>query len=169
MHGSQRRGRGHSATRRAQDSPPRSSASRPCVPEATNTCAATLGTPGKGCTASSSSLRERLSKWGSCRGVVVFVEQSAESVAALDLSVARSRVVVCCVWREQREARVNLRSRSWIGNRARSNRPGKLKLCACWVTQHRSGWWCSLPDGRDDSQSSMKKSTQKRGARSSRR
>src|SRR5438094_848939 len=38
---------------------------------------------------------------GSCCGAVVFVDQSADSVAALDLSVAGWRVRVCRVGREQ--------------------------------------------------------------------
>jgi hypothetical protein len=37
---------------------------------------------------------------------MVFVDQSAESVAALDLSVARWRVRVCRVGGEQRESAV---------------------------------------------------------------
>jgi catechol 2,3-dioxygenase-like lactoylglutathione lyase family enzyme len=39
-------------------------------------------------------------------GAVVFVDQSAESVAALDLSAARWRISVCRVGREQRESAV---------------------------------------------------------------
>ena len=39
----------------------------------------------------------------SCCGAVVFVDQSAEPVAAFDLSAARLRVRVCRVGREQRE------------------------------------------------------------------
>jgi hypothetical protein len=43
---------------------------------------------------------------GSCCGAVVFMDQSAESVAALDLSVGRWRVRVCRVGCEQRESAV---------------------------------------------------------------
>jgi len=57
------------------------------------------------------------------------------------------------------KAVVNLLARSWIRNRVRSNRPVKLRLRACWVTQAPVGlvvqparWTRRLP-------SSMKKST----------
>ena len=50
--------------------------------------------------------REGFQNVGSCCGAVVFVDQSAESVAALDLSAARWRVRVCGVGREQRESAV---------------------------------------------------------------
>jgi hypothetical protein len=43
---------------------------------------------------------------GSCCGAEVFVDQSAESVAALDLSTARLRVRACGVGREPRESAV---------------------------------------------------------------
>src|SRR6266536_205729 len=43
---------------------------------------------------------------GSCCGAVVFVDQSAESVAAFDFSAARWLVGVCRVGREQRESAV---------------------------------------------------------------
>ena len=43
---------------------------------------------------------------GSCCGAVVFVDQSAEAVTALDLAVARWRVGACRVGREQRESAV---------------------------------------------------------------
>jgi putative transposase len=43
---------------------------------------------------------------GSCCGAVVFVDQSAESVAAFDFSAARRLVRVCRVGREQRESAV---------------------------------------------------------------
>jgi putative intracellular protease/amidase len=43
---------------------------------------------------------------GSCGGAVVFVDQSTESVAALDLSAARRRVGVCRVGRKERESAV---------------------------------------------------------------
>jgi hypothetical protein len=49
---------------------------------------------------------EGLQNAGSCGGVVVFVDQSAESVAALDLSAARRRIGGCRIGREQRESAV---------------------------------------------------------------
>jgi hypothetical protein len=52
------------------------------------------------------SLREGFQNSGSCCGSVVFVDQSAESVAALDFSAARWLVRGCRVGREQRESAV---------------------------------------------------------------
>jgi hypothetical protein len=50
--------------------------------------------------------REGFQNVGSCCGAVVFVDESAESVAALDLSANRLRVRVCRVGREQGEPAV---------------------------------------------------------------
>src|SRR5437763_15798982 len=50
--------------------------------------------------------REGFQNAGSCCGAVVFVEQSAESVAAFDLSAARLWLRACRVGREQRESAV---------------------------------------------------------------
>ncbi len=52
------------------------------------------------------SYHEGFQNAGSCCGAVVFVDQSAESVAALNLSVSRWLVRVCRVGREQRESAV---------------------------------------------------------------
>src|SRR6266567_616901 len=50
--------------------------------------------------------REGFQNAGSCCGAVVFVDQSAESVAALDFSAARRLVRVCRVGRELGESAV---------------------------------------------------------------
>jgi hypothetical protein len=45
------------------------------------------------------------------------------------------------------KAALNLLSLSWIRNRIRANKPVKLRLRACWVSQAPVGFWCSLRCG----------------------
>jgi hypothetical protein len=52
----------------------------------------------------------RVSSVSSCCGAVIFVDESAEPIAASDLSVAGGRVRVCRVGRKPRESAVRARA-----------------------------------------------------------
>jgi hypothetical protein len=102
--------------------------------------------------------REGFQNRGSCCGAVVFVDQSAEPVAALDVSAARLRVRACRVGREQRESSVRALA-VVVGGVDAEHRPVKLRLRACWVTQKPVGFVVQPARWTRRFSSSMKKST----------